>query len=297
MTPQRLTTVMAIVAMLSAFAANADELVDRADANGDGYVSLYELRAAYYADREFNRRIEQSFADYDTDGDGLISEAERRARAVATAETAPGAGTATTASGETAVTAGTGAAPATASGETPVTPATGVATATASGEMAVTPATGTAPATAAGMASTPAAVPVATPAAEVASTPAAGSSTPAPAEMAPTRAAEPVSVGTPGMDTGADRPGGASPEVAAATTTAGVALPGTSGLSRSELWIQQIDTDNSGGASMRELVASGDGDQWFHERDFTSADKNGDDDLDPDELEVLIQSMERRQRR
>ena len=98
MTPQRLT---AIVAMLSAFPVNADELVDRADANGDGYVSLYELRAAYYADMEFNRRIEQSFADYDTDGDGLISEAERQAQAVATAETAPGAGMAATASGET----------------------------------------------------------------------------------------------------------------------------------------------------------------------------------------------------
>jgi len=314
MTPQRLTTVMAIVAMLSAFAANADDLVDRADANGDGYVSLYELRAAYYADMEFNRRIEQSFADYDTDGDGLISEAERRARAVATAETAPGGGMATTASGETAVTPRTGTGPAAASGKTAVSPRTGTETATASGEMAVTPATGTAPATAsgetaaspgtgtapataAGMASTPAAVPVATPAAEVAPTPAAGSSTPAPAETAPTRAAETVSVGTPGMDTGADRSGGASPEVAAATTTADVALPGTSGLSRSELWIRQIDADNSGGASMEELVASGDGDQWFHESDFASADKNGDDDLDPGELEVLIQSMERRQRR
>ncbi len=99
------------------------------------------------------------------------------------------------------------------------------------------------------------------------------------------------------MDAGVGSSGSASPEVAAATTTADVALPGTSGLSRSELWIQQIDADNSGGASMEELVASSDGDQWFHESDFTSADKNGDDDLDPGELEVLIQSMERRQRR
>jgi len=225
-TPQRLT---AIVAMLSAFAVNADELVDRADANGDGYVSLYELRAAYYADMEFNRRIEQSFADYDTDGDGLISEAERQAQAVATAETAPGAGMAATASGETAV----------------------------------TPATGTAPV------------------AEIASTP----------------AAETVSVGTPGMDTGADRSGGRSPEVAPATTTADGALPDTRRLSRTELWIQQIDADNSGGASISELVASGDGSQWFPDSDFTSADKNSDGDLDPDELEVLLQSMERRQRR
>ena len=122
MTPQRLAV---IVAMLAAFPVNADELVDRADANGDGYVSLYELRAAYYADMDFNRRIEQSFADYDTDGDGLISEAERRAQAVATAETAPGAGMTATASGKTAVTAGAGTAPATASGGTAVTPVTG----------------------------------------------------------------------------------------------------------------------------------------------------------------------------
>ncbi|MGB5622565.1 MAG: hypothetical protein WBN65_08735, partial [Gammaproteobacteria bacterium] len=80
-------------------------------------------------------------------------------------------------------------------------------------------------------------------------------------------------------------------------TAADVALPGTRGLSRSELWIQQIDADNSGGASLRELVASGDGSQWFQDSDFSSADKNGDGDLNPDELEVLIQSMERRSRR
>ena len=99
------------------------------------------------------------------------------------------------------------------------------------------------------------------------------------------------------MDTGADSSGGRSPEVAPATTTADVALPDTRGLSRTEIWIQQIDADNSGGASLRELVASGDGSQWFQDSDFTSADKNGDGDLDPDELEVLIQSMERRSRR
>ena len=71
----------------------------------------------------------------------------------------------------------------------------------------------------------------------------------------------------------------------------------TSGLSRSELWIHQIDADNSGGASIEELAASGDGNQWLQDSDFRSADKNGDDELDPDELEMLIQSMERRQRR
>jgi len=81
MTPHRIFN-FAIALVLSAPALNADELVDRADANGDGVVSLYELRAAYYADAEFNQRIEQSFAEYDTDGDGLISESERRAKQV-----------------------------------------------------------------------------------------------------------------------------------------------------------------------------------------------------------------------
>ena len=253
MTPQGL---IAIVAMLSAFPVKADELVNRADANGDGYVSLYELRAAYYADAEFNRRIEESFADYDTDGDGLISEAERRAQAIATAETSPSAGIA----------------------------------APASGEPAVTPATGTAPATAAGTASTPVAATEAT-------TAAAGLSAAAGAELASTPTAEPVLMGAPAMDAGTDRPDGRSPEVAPATTTADEALPDTRGLSRSELWIHQIDADNSGGASISELAASGDGDQWLPDSDFSSADKNGDGDLDPDELELLIQSMERRQRR
>ncbi|MEL7450035.1 MAG: hypothetical protein AAFN78_12555, partial [Pseudomonadota bacterium] len=36
--------------------AGAQTYVDRADANGDGVVSLYELRAAYYADPAFNQR-------------------------------------------------------------------------------------------------------------------------------------------------------------------------------------------------------------------------------------------------
>lgn len=274
MTPQRLT---AIVAILWAFPVNADELVDRADANGDGYVSLYELRAAYYADMEFNRRIEQSFADYDTDGDGLISEAERRAHAVATAETAPGAGLAAKPAGETAM-----------------NPATGTESAAASGQTAVTPVTIPAPATAAGMTSTPAG---ATTAAEVVPTPAAGSSA---AEAPKTRSspsAGTMSVGTAGLDTSADSSGGRSPEVASATTSADGTLLDISGLSRSELWIRRIDVDDSGGASISELVASGDGSQWFHESDFTSADRNSDGDLDPDELEVLIQSMERRHRR
>ncbi len=238
MTPQRLTV---IFAMLLAFPVSADDLVDRADANGDGYVSLYELRAAYYADMEFNQRIEQSFAEYDTDGDGLISEAERRAQAAATAPAA---------------------------------------------------------ATPAGTSSAPPAAAVTTSPAGLAPTPPAGLSA---AQATETPAAETASVRPPGMDTGAGSSAGRSPEVAPATTTAAatsanVALPDTRGLSRSELWIEEIDVDNSGGASISELVASGDGSQWFADSDFASADENGDGDLDPDELEVLIQSMERRRR-
>jgi hypothetical protein len=259
MTPQRL---IAIIAMLSAFPVSADELVDRADANGDGYVSLYELRAAYYADMEFNRRIEQSFADYDTDGDGLISEAERRAQAAARARTAPGTGIA--ASGETA---------------------------------AVTPVTGTAPVPAAGTAAIPASATQATAAAEVSPTPATGLSADAGAETASMPAGETVSGEIPAVDAVADTPGDRSPETAPAATTADETLADARGLSRSEQWIQQIDADNSGGASLRELAASGDGKRWLQASDFASADKNSDGDLDPDELEVLIQSMERRQRR
>ena len=64
-------------ALLAGSAALADDYVDRADANGDGYVSLYELRAAYYADPAFNERIEASFAALDRNGDGRISADER----------------------------------------------------------------------------------------------------------------------------------------------------------------------------------------------------------------------------
>ena len=257
MTPQRL---IAIIAMLSAFPVSADELVERADANGDGYVSLYELRAAYYADMEFNRRIEESFASYDTDGDGLISEAERRAQAVARAETAPG----------------TGIAP--------------------SGGTAVAPATGTAPAPAAGTAAIPASATQATAAAEVSPTPGTGISAGAGAETPSTPTAETVSAVIPPMDAVADTPAGRTPEVASTAAAADATLPDTRGLSRSELWIQQVDADNSGGASIRELAGGG-RNEWLSDRDFSSADKNSDGDLDPDELEVLIQSMERRQRR
>ncbi|MBT8445231.1 MAG: hypothetical protein HKN81_05055 [Gammaproteobacteria bacterium] len=196
MTPRR---ICAIATVLAASAASADELVERADANDDGFVSLYELRAAHYADLEFNRRIEQSFADYDTDGDGLISAAERRAKR---------------------------------------------------------------------------------------------------AEASQAAAIAPVVV--PALDNAAGASGAAtdSPSPAASSTTAGAAasLPDSQGLSRSESWILEIDADNSGGASIEELVASGDGSQWFSDKAFSSADENGDGDLDPDELEVLMQSLERRRR-
>ena len=193
--------ISAIAALLSVSAGNADELVGRADANGDGLVSIYELRAAYYADAEFNRRIEQSFADYDADGDGMISEAERRAKQV-----------------ETAVAPGTA---------NKVLPATAATAATA------------------------------------ASTPADNSK---------------ASAGRAGSIGGSvDAP-----------------LPSEVTPSRSESLIMGVDADNSGGASMEELVNSGDGSQWFTDSAFNSADKNGDDDLDPDELEVLLRSLERR---
>ena len=99
------------------------------------------------------------------------------------------------------------------------------------------------------------------------------------------------------MDAVADRSGGGSPEAAPAATTADEALLDRRGLSRSELWLQQIDADNSGGASISELAASGNGPDWLPDGVFDSADKNGDGELDPGELEVLMQSLERRQRR
>lgn len=222
MKPQQ---ILAIAAMLSTPALNADVLVDRADANGDGNVSLYELRAAYYADLEFNRRIEQSFAEYDTDGDGLISAAERQAQGVSATEAAPAA--------------------------EPSVPAATAVTATAAAAAAAT----------------------------------AAAQTPAP-----------VSVVTPGTATGVTGTGARSPDASPAAGTAAASLPNTQGLSSTELWIMEIDTDNSGGASFNELKASGDGRQWFPTSAFKSADADGDGDLDPDELEVLVQSMERRRR-
>lgn len=203
MTPRQ---VYLVVAMLCVSAVHADDFVDRADANGDGFVSLYELRAAHYADTEFNKRIEQSFANYDSNGDGLISEAERRAKSDA-------------------------------------------ATAAAIPPQSEDPTQGTS---------------------------AAGFAVVAPDEVPATTAAAVVLIDEDAY------PRGASGNVAS--------------LSRTESWIMEIDADNSGGVSVAELVASGDGKQWFTDKAFDSADKNGDSDLDPSELEVLLQSIERRRR-
>jgi hypothetical protein len=342
MTPQRLAT---LVAMLSAFPVNADELVDRADANGDGYVSLYELRAAYYADLEFNRRIEQSFADYDTDGDGLISEAERQAAAVATAKTTPGPGSAVTTPGETAASSTTVTPPATAAAPAaepePVKKMAPISSAgrppPAADGMSSMPApaaepepvkkrppisaAGRPPPTAEGATSTdalaftgitpiselsspsPAAAGTAATATGAAATTGVPSTSVSGTTQTPTTVAglstatDTVSTGTARPNTGADRAAGRMPQTAPPARRSARALPDRRGLSRTEIMIRENDADNSGGASVSELISSGDGRQWFPDRAFKSADKNDDGELDPDELEVLLQSMERRRRR
>jgi len=253
--------------LLFSCGAAADELVDRADANGDGFVSLYELRAAYYADIEFNRRIEQSFAAYDTDGDGLISEAERRAaQALAATEPEPEAIPPTRASGEAAFAA---AAAATAAADTKA------------------PAAGTSAGTTAQAASTP--PPETTEAAAPRTLPATVAEV---ASLSATATATTVSAANAGTGSLATNPGGGSPSTAPAAAPS----PSTRRLSRSESWILKIDADNSGGASYNELLTSSDGDQFFSSSTFISADNDGDGELDPDELEVLIQSMERQRR-
>ena len=95
------------------------------------------------------------------------------------------------------------------------------------------------------------------------------------------------------LDARTTTPAGGLPE-----TSRSVAEPEatTRRLTRSESWILEIDADNSGGASYNELLAAGDGNQFFTSSAFISADNNGDGELDADELEVLIQSMERRSR-
>ncbi len=65
--------IVATIAVLGAGAAFAGGHMKNADSDGDGYVSLDEMKAMH------NARIEEHFARADSDGDGLLSEAERRA--------------------------------------------------------------------------------------------------------------------------------------------------------------------------------------------------------------------------
>ncbi len=44
------------------------------------------------------------------------------------------------------------------------------------------------------------------------------------------------------------------------------------------------------------MLASGGGQAWFTGSEFDAADTNGDGDLNAGELEVLVRSLERRQR-
>jgi len=268
--------IIAIIALLSASASQADELVDRADANGDGFVSLYELRAAYYADIEFNRRIEKSFAAYDTDGDGLISEAERRAAGALAAtepETErkdtpePAAIPPTRSSGETAF--ATAAAATAANTSADETPAAARSATPAPARPAYTP----------------------PPARNVAAAP---STLPATvAEVAAMSAAGTASAPNPYANARTSNSRGGNPDT---TTAAAMKSPAAPRLSRSESWILQIDTDNSGGASFNELLAGNDGNQFFSSSTFISADNDGNGELDAAELEVLIQSVERQRR-
>lgn len=65
--------VMTALAVLGAGTAFAAGPMKKADTNGDGYVSLDEMKAAHSA------RLEQHFGEMDSNGDGLLSEAERKA--------------------------------------------------------------------------------------------------------------------------------------------------------------------------------------------------------------------------
>jgi Ca2+-binding EF-hand superfamily protein len=217
MRPQRILT---IAALLSAGSVSADEFVDKADANGDGSISLYELRAAYYADPEFNQRIEESFAEYDADGDGLISEAEvstRRAEEAVISQA-----------------------------ETPNAPV-----APQNEEALAVPIISLTPNDGGG----------------------AASMAPDIAEGAKLQLSEP----TP-----------------SATATPPAQSPTAPQLSRSEAMIAEIDDDKSGGVSPDELT--NDGEQWFSDQAFKSADGNEDGSLNAEELEQMLQSLERRRR-
>ena len=212
--------VFVVTALFGASVVYADDFVDKADANGDGFVSLYELRAAHYADPEFNRRIEQSFLRYDRNGDGRISEDERKAVRAASAPA-----------------------------QTSAPPEKSPPPDTTKAEIAM---------------GTPAIV----------------------APIEPEPLVEPPTKATPEVSNRNVEP----------RQEGQVATLDSRNFSRSERMIMEIDTDNSGGVSYDELVASGDGQQWFTGTAFSSADRDGDKDLDSDELEALLQSLERRAR-
>lgn len=64
---------IAALALLGAGTAIAAGHMKNADADGDGFVSLDEMKAAH------NARIEEHFSQADTNGDGLLSADERKA--------------------------------------------------------------------------------------------------------------------------------------------------------------------------------------------------------------------------
>ena len=211
----------AFVAFLLVFDASANEgYVDRADVDGDGFVSLYELRAAHYADPEFNRQIERMFQFFDVDGDGRISDAEKEQ---------------------------------------------GKARLRAASEQ---------------------------PAAPVAATQESGD------ELAPLRIEtrrRPVAAATPAAVVPTTRPAPPRPPPSAeAARQPPAASAPQSTADRMRAWIADIDSDRSGGASRQELIDSSGGSVWFLDRDFVAADRDGDGDLDADELAALVRSQERR---
>jgi hypothetical protein len=221
-----------IIAMSLALNAQADEYVDKADANDDGKVTLYELRAAYYADEDFNRRIEESFAKYDTNEDGIISPMEMREKRALEQQQA----------------AANNRPP----GVDYPDPDEGVAL------LSVVPATE----------ENKAAVSL-----EIPGTSATAASTPATAATSSARSAAPSTAGS----------------------GARVATPNQPRLSRSETMLLELDDDRNGILTKSELVNNGE--QWFSDSAYKSADRNDDGNLGADELEQLIQIQERRRRR
>ncbi len=235
---QKMTTrcIILAIGILGLSAAHADEYVDNADSNGDGFVSLHELRAAYYADPEFNQRIEQTFGQYDRDGDGLISVIERRERHA------------------------------------------GMNAAGAAGQIE----SGSTKMDSKGVANTSRDAAQAMNAGVAASTGKSRNNVKSQPETSERLAPRRDVVRRDVVETvRKDEP----PAAGNAAIT-----------SRNESWIREMDTDNSGGASMAELIANGDGQKWFRESEFHAADKNNDGDLNATELAALIQGLERRQR-